>query len=365
MKVTTCTTALVASLALATVAIADTHIALGGSFPDHAPDSRALKSYAERVSADIGGSLNFDMSFGGQIVDFRSSLGGISDRLVDGGQLYPAFYLSDLPVTNTFVDMGLAASESWAHTGALIETVLLDCPACDAEYDRYGIRPLTFSGSAPFMLICRNEITSLDDFDGLSVRAVSANQGLMTAVGATPVSIVPSEVFEAMQRGQVDCAFSPLDWITAYGLADVATYIVDTPLTHDSSRIPLAMNADMWDELSSAEREAMLRHLPFLTAEATTNNIADGEEAAAFSAGKGLKFGNGGDDFVQAVAAYRAKELDRVARDGKARGVENADEIVAAYADNKAKWDEILGKIGDDRAAYEEALWTEIFSKLK
>ncbi|VTU29894.1 TRAP transporter solute receptor, DctP family [Variovorax sp. PBS-H4] len=352
-------------LALGGAASAQTRIVLGGSMPAKGPDSRALVSFAQKVEQQSKGTLKFDASFDGQVVNFRSSLGGVKDGLVDAIQLYPAFYLSELKVMNTFVDLGLAASESWAHTAAVAETVLLDCPSCDAEFARYKVKPLALSGSAPFNLICRNPVNTMADLKAKSIRAVSANQLLVKAVGANPVAIVPSEVFEAMQRGQVECVFSPLDWIPAYGLADAARFVVDTPLTHDSSRIPLAVSLDVWKKLTPDQKQAIVRNLPYLSAEATSNNIADGVAARQLAESKGLKFGSGGTDYVQQVASFRKGELDRVVRDAGARGVEGAAGMVNSYREKLAKWQKIVADGHGDRAKYEEALWREIYSKFK
>ena len=358
-------TALVAALVSTAPALADTTIVLGGAMPAKGPDSRALVSFAERVKRDTGGKLAFDMSFDGQIVDFRSTLKALGDELVEAAQAYPAFYRSDLKVMNTFVDLGLAAPEPWAHTAAIAQTVLIDCPACDAEFAGYDVKPLAIAGSAPFNLICRNPVKDLADLQGKSIRAVSRNQQLVQVLGANPVTTVPSEVFEAMQRGQVDCVCSPLDWITAYGLAEVAKYVVDTPLTHDSSRMPLVINTEVWSSLSAEERQAILKNLPFLTAEATANNIADGEEGRKLALSHGIEFGDGGEAFVRTVKTFRDGELEQVRLTSKERGIEDADALVETYRKNYAKWSKILQESGGDRTKYEEALWTEIYSKLK
>lgn len=355
----------VVTFMLAQVASAQTKIVLGGTMPTQGPDSRAVTAFIQRVEAQSKGQIKFDASFDGQVVNFRTSLGGVKDGLVDAIQLYPAFYLSELKIANTFVDLGLYATDSWAQAAAVSETVLLNCPQCDAEFARYKVKPLAFAGSAPFMLICKAPVTSPADLKAKSIRAVSANQGLVKALGANPVATSPAEVYEAMQRGQVDCVFSPLDWMKAYGLVDVAKFVVDTPLTHDGSRVPVAINTDVWKKLKPEDKQIILRNLPFLSAEATAGNIADGKDARDLGASKGIKYGSGGVDYVALVASYRKGELDRVTRDATARGVENAGPLVAAYTASIKKWQKIVDDSAGDRAKYEAALWQEIYSKLK
>jgi len=351
-----------ATIFFASAAPAQTKIVLGAPMPAQGPDSRAITAFAQRVEQQSKG-IKFELSYDGQVVNFRSSLGGVKDGLVDAIQLYPAFYLSELKTMNTFTDMGVFASESWAHTAAVAEMVLLNCPQCDAEFARYKVKPLALSGSAPFNLICKSPVNSVADLKAKSIRAVSANQGLAKALGANPMATSPAEVFEAMQRGQVECVLSPLDWMRQYGLADVAKFVVDTPLTHDSSRIPVAINSDVWKKLSAEQKQVITRNLAFLSAEATANNIADGSSARQLAESKGIKFGSGGAEYVALVAAYRKGELERVAKDATGRGVEKVDSLVATYREKLAKWQKIVADNGGDRAKYEEALWREIYSK--
>lgn len=354
-----------AVLAAAAVGAQTTKIVLGGAMPAKGPDSRALVAFAQKVDQQTNGTLKLDLSFDGQMVNFRTSLSGIRDGLVDAIQLYPVFYLSEFKLPNTMADLGVYASDAWAHAAASAEVMLLNCPQCDAEFARQKVKPLAVAGSTPFMLICKNPVRSAADLRGKSIRALGPNQALAKALGGNPVGTTPAEVFEALQRGQVECLISPLDWFPAYGLADVAKYVVDLPLTYDITRMPLAINVDVWRKLSPDHKQVLLRNVAFLSAEATANNLADGRAGRQLAEGKGVKFEPAPVDLAALVTTHRSGELARVARDAKTRGVADAEAFVATFRDKVTKWQKIVADTGGDRAKYEEALWREIYSKIK
>ena len=342
-----------------------TKIEFGSPTPSKGPEGRAQIAFFQRIEQQTKGQLKFSPSFEGQVVNFRTALGGVKDGLVDSIFLVPAFYLSELKGVNTFVDMAVFAGDPWAHTAAVAETMLLNCPQCDAELARYKTKALAVSGSGPFMLMCRNPIGSLADIKGKSIRAASAFQGMAKAIGANPVATVPSEVFEAMQRGQVECVTGGLDWMQQFGLADVAKFVLDTPVGHDHARVPLAINADVWKRLSADQKQAITRNLAFLTAEGISNNLSDTKASREFAEKKGIKFASAGPELAAVITSYRKGDIDRVTKDATSRGVERADVLMATFRDKLNKWEKIVAGLGGDRAKYEEALWGEIYSKLR
>ena len=64
-----------AALLSAGAVFAQTKIVLGGAMPVQGPDSRAFTAFAQRVEQQSKGQIKFDLSYDGQVVNFRSSLG--------------------------------------------------------------------------------------------------------------------------------------------------------------------------------------------------------------------------------------------------------------------------------------------------
>lgn len=345
---------------------AQTKIAFGGAMPGTAGDSRADVAFIQRIEAQTKGQLKFETSFDGQVINYRSALGGIKDGLVDAGQLYPAFLTSELKALSLFVQLGSQPDDAWSHAAAINESILLNCSECEAELARYKIKGFAFAASAPFGLFLRTPITDVADLKGKSIRAIGPSQIFIKSLGANPVATAPSEIFEAMQRGQIEGATGSEDWLKQYGLADVTRFYVDPPSGFDGAgRMPFVTSTDLWKKLKPEQQQVILRNLPFLVAEATANNLADGLEARRYAESKGVKFGSAGKAFAEKQLAYRSSELERIVTSYKKLGIDRADVLVKTYVEKLAKWQKIVAEAKGDRKSYEEALWREIFSKLK
>ena len=103
------------------------------------------------------------------------------------------------------------------------------------------------------------------------------------------MSTVPTEVYEAMQRGAVECAIVGGVWLKSYNLMDVVKTVVDQPLGQYNSSLVLAVGREGWRKLSTAQRQAMIDALPFLVAEATLLNMEETERAFQEAAGMGVR----------------------------------------------------------------------------
>ncbi|MBO6638208.1 MAG: hypothetical protein JJ920_13660 [Roseitalea sp.] len=355
---------LAATLSIASPASAETTIVFGSPAGPDAPEGLAVKAFAEKVGEATDGEVVFETSFSGSVVTWGTSLTGVRDNLVDATFLTPAFHPSELGATFVFIRLVTAPGELNARTAAAAETALLNCPQCQREWDRFNVRPLVVTGSDPFNMICKPEVTTLGAVEGKAIRAAGPFADYVKDMGGTPVSTVPTEVFEGMQRGQVDCAMGGVGWLRQFGLGDVAEYVLDETIGYDHARLPFSINADIWEGLDDDHRQAMIDNLGFLHAEANALNTSYGLDARQEAEAKGVQFVAMSDDLKAASDAHREAVFDAAAAAATEQGVEGAAELVASYRANLDKWNAIMAEIGDDRAAYEQALQREIYSKL-
>lgn len=352
------------TLACAGMATAETTIVFGSPSSPDGPEALAVQAFADRVGETSEGEIAFESSYSGSVVTWGTSLTGVRDSLVDASFLTPAFNPSEMPATFAFVLLAAAPGDLNARTAAVAETALFECPQCQAEWKRFNLRPLSFSGSDPFQLMCTSEVTSLTDMSGKTVRAAGPFGEYVQAMGGTPVSIVPTELFEALQRGQVDCALGGVSWLNQFGLGDVVDYIVDGALGYDHARMPLVLNADVWDGLSGDEREAFISNLGFLHAEANDANTLSGTDAVNEAVAGGASVIEMDPELVAATDAFRADSYGYVVDTATGMGVADVEALVASFQANLEKWNGIMAEIGDDRSAYEDALQREIYDRL-
>jgi len=367
MPLSTCVAVAVLLLALATstAAWSQAKFSYASGSPSKGPEAIAANRYLDRVEQAAGGSLKFERSFDGTVANFRATGNSLRDGLIDAGFLLDTFHTTDLKTSMTLTDLAMITAQPLAQAGAINETMLLNCPQCEADFNRFKAIPLAYNGVAPFYLQCRSPVSSMQDLKGKAIRAASAFALFAKAAGANPVSTVPTEVYEAMQRGAVECAIVGGVWLKSYNLMDVVKTVVDQPLGQYNSSLVLAVGREGWRKLSVAQRQAMIDALPFLVAEATLLNMEETDRAFQEAAAKGVRRTPAPADFKAFLASHVGAEQTRVVADADKRGVTGAAALVKTYLEKLDKWNRIVAETGGDRTKYEAALRGEIFSKLK
>lgn len=124
--------------------------------------------------------------------------------------------------------------------------------------DRFNAEVLAIAPYPPQVVFCNAEVTSLEDLEGLQVRASGRMTALLLeALGAEGVSVSFGEVPGALQTGTVDCAVTGAGSGYSAGWWEVSTHLMPIPLGGWDS-VVTAMNLDTWNGLSE-EQQTLLR----------------------------------------------------------------------------------------------------------
>ncbi|WP_158970771.1 C4-dicarboxylate TRAP transporter substrate-binding protein [Chachezhania sediminis] len=355
-----------AVLAIAsTGAAADTKLTYGSWLPPtHVVVEKGLQPFFDRVAADSNGSLTWELFSGGSMGGPKESLQIVKDGLVDSSLLVDVYYKSELPVAVTMSDLFMLVDDQIAWGAALTETQLLDCPQCEAEFKKHDLKPLAFYSGGDYHLMCTEEVHTLDQVKDKKVRASTRNGALSEHWGAVPVSITTAEMYEAMQRGQADCTIGAYAWLNSYGLKDLVTSIVETPIGGIFSALVMYTTEDRWADLSDEERTILLKEMPQLVADINFSYYEEGLEAAQQAKADGIEFYAMGDDMKASFDEFLKGEIGYSEEKAREAGVDDPSAIVDALMKNVEKWKGIMAEIGMDRQKYAEKLWSEIYSKL-
>ena len=111
----------------------------------------------------------------------------------------------------------------------------------------------------PFQLYTVKKVTSLDELKGLKIRTSAMYVDFLKALGATPISTSPGDVYQALERGVVDGVMWPLFTIRSWGWHEVTKYVVGPGFYKVSH--PLLMNVDTWDKLPKHIQEVLMEAL--------------------------------------------------------------------------------------------------------
>ena len=103
----------------------------------------------------------------------------------------------------------------------------------------------------------KKKIRTMEDLEGLKIRSPGSVAGMIKALGATPVSISMSEVYQALQKGVADGAVYPEEANKGWKFGEVVDYSVACYPTAYSVGFFVVMNKDKWKALSSASKKAI------------------------------------------------------------------------------------------------------------
>lgn len=337
----------------------------GGYFPTTHEGTAVMDRILKEIS-DASEGMRWEVHAGGAMGGAKELLGNVRDGIVHGGHIVDIYTPSDLPAHVVLVNLALAAQDNLASTAAVNELILLGgCPQCTAELARNEVVPLAYFSSTPQVLMCNKPIESLAGLSGQKVRSVGPVGAAMKALGAVPMSTASTELYDALQRGQVNCASGAKSWLQQMRLEEVAKVVYEYPIAIYISSNPFNMNKKAWDRLSAADRKLMRSRAADVAAGWAIVYHNDDLRAAAEGGKKGVAFRALPADIEQALAAYREGEAKRAADWGTSKGVQEADRIVAGYLLLYRKWLGIVKETGADPVRYRDALAREIFNKVE
>ncbi|HEX7054586.1 MAG TPA: TRAP transporter substrate-binding protein [Burkholderiales bacterium] len=232
----------------------------------------AFNPWAKAVSDASGGTLKIEMYYGGTLGGFGVTYERVLDGVADIGFTLTAlakgkFRQHDVAALPFESKSSLAAATAlWRLYGKGITA---------GEFD--AVKPLgiwTFPNSA---VNSREPVKTLDDLKGKKVTVSNPIAGrTVVALGAAPVAMPPSEIYQALSRGLADMALMPFTGVATFKIHDVAKHHLDVALGADSAVV--FINRRKYDALPPKAKAAIDR-FSYLEFSQTLGRAADAEWA--------------------------------------------------------------------------------------
>lgn len=331
--------------------------------PRSSPTQVVTKFFDDLKKAS-NGDLTARIFTGGQLLNAPATLKGIGDRVVDAGFIVPSLNQGQLKYTNVVPDLLPFVTDSMVAALAGVDTPIVGCAGCQAEFKAAKVVWLGGFGPDPWHLMCREPITKADDLKGRKVRVTGASPTrLARQLGMVPVQLPPTEIAPAFQGGQIDCACGPLIWLRDYALWDIAKSVVATPFGVYGGLGSFTFNTDTFASFTAPQRAMMLKLMPESVVEGTQLHIRNGDDARKGSAAKGVAFWNPDDEFKKRVAEFRKSEIANLTADMSKRGVPDAEAVIKLHLANIDKWEKKVAAIGKDPGRLTEELRKEVYAK--
>lgn len=219
---------------------------------DYSSSSRTtpITEYLSRLSGFLdrrtGGQFTMEVHRG-TLSPLRANLDGLKIGAFHGGSFCAAWYPGKLPA-HTGLDLPFLPITS-PHQLRHVTHDYFDHPVLRAEREKWNSRFFMSSLLPLYEVLGKGEPPkSLQDWDGMRIRALGQQGKAMEKLGAVPTNVSPPEIFGALDRGLLDAASLPYYAHNNYGTWELGTWFT-SGLAVGSIACGALFSNDAWNEL--------------------------------------------------------------------------------------------------------------------
>jgi TRAP-type C4-dicarboxylate transport system substrate-binding protein len=316
--------------------------------------SAYFEAYQNAVTDWSGGKIEFETNYSYSVAPPTEVSDAVADGRLDLSYTIPAYQPDELPATNALIDLSILADQTplvgvlqllgWSMETSTASHEIL------AEFENLGLHPLVPVYSlGPDALFCADPRSNLTDFKGVTSRmGARLHTEQFKALGMEGVSVDLSEMFEALQRGVVDCTVANPLTAALTGIFEIAPNARIAPTAGFAGGVgSLVINSGVWESLPVVARQLLHDRLDVFIKEqigSTLNAITETVESTT-------KYGGGlepfADDMVAALAEKNASLVE--ARRKELSGVAEPGAFVDESSRNLEKWHKVaIDELGFD-----------------
>jgi TRAP-type transport system periplasmic protein len=234
-------------VAASTAAAQEVTLRAVSSFAEGTEFSKNFERFIEKVNADGKGVIKINYIGGPRAVPPFEVGNAVRTRVVDIANVTGAFYTNLMPEADGFKLNGKPMSEqrkngTWDYINQLHNQKL---------GSQYLARQFH---NVPFHIYLNKKIDKID-FSGLKIRVTPVYRDVVEALGGTPITTAPGEVYTALERGVADGYGWPVTGIFDLGWDKVTKFRMEPPFY--SVEVNVLVNLDSWKALNDAQRKVL------------------------------------------------------------------------------------------------------------
>lgn len=282
--------------------------------PQTSAQPQAIQWYMDTVTKRTNNRVKFQSYWGGTLLPATDIVAGTSDGRVDVGHGSDAYAPDKFPMTGVW-SLPFVTTNTLAMTLAMNDMYARN-KDFRAEWDRQGLHVLSFMATTPNVTGMKSPITGVDSYKGKKIRAVAFIGQAMKAVGADPVALPVTDIYQGLQRGVIEGYSSMIfDVAASSKFYETAQYLVDDGVGVYAGSV-LFINKQKWDSLPKDIQDVMTKTAQeFPQKLVDTYTTVDATSCTAFKAA-GAKMSVWSAD---QVAQYKAKVGDSILKTYEAK----------------------------------------------
>ena len=213
-----------------------------------------IEKLAELVSEKTNGEFTMNISYGG-LSKNKENLDGISIGAFEMAQ-FCAGYHRDKNRVVTVLELPFLGVETLEQEVAVSSAVYAH-PAATKEMEQWNAKLLMTSPMPQYNLVGTGDPRdTLEEFNGMRVRATGGLGQAFKAVGAVPTSVTATEAYQAMESGVVDTVAFAQHAHLSFGTINQADWWTAN-LNPGTVNCPVVVNIDAYEGLSSKHKNAL------------------------------------------------------------------------------------------------------------
>ncbi|MEI4472224.1 C4-dicarboxylate TRAP transporter substrate-binding protein [Frigidibacter sp. MR17.24] len=263
----------------------------------------------------------------------------LRDGVTDFGPLLMPYFIAEYPDSALPTELPMLGSSAQVVSSAVTEYIAT-CAPCQAEFARNGQVYLGQDTTPVYQMLTTRPVRTLADMKGLKLRAGSPfYAAFIEAMGAVPVQIQSSDLFESLSQGVIDGTFSSPHEIIANRLGDVVGYVTEIDQGLFNGAAVTTASQLLWMRMEPADRHAL--------ATASQYGLAAGaagfdRQIAEVRDQKLVEFIEPDAELVAARDSFNAGRLSGAAAILQSRGVDDAQAKIDRYAALVEKWEGLV-----------------------
>lgn len=324
------------------------------------------KPFIERVRKDSNGELTYKLYSGGSLLGGKNMAPGLRDGIADIGQIAFAYYPSEFPYSILIADMSMYGTFPPAVSAATTEFMMLHCGGCIEDYKRNGIVVLGGGSTTGFQIMSKEDLSTIESLKGKKIRTGSPQLARWAKqIGAVPVSIPSSEMYEALSRGQVDAVMNPLGAMKSHSIWDIAKKVTMVNLGIYRPWGVFSINRKHWNGLTDDQRKILMKNAAIGLIDTSNGYQKKDDEVLKMAVEKKLELIEPSEGVKKSIEMFQKSDWTIMVEQAKSKyKIADPEPLMKKMLDLIKKWENKFEPIKGDNAAMAEMLWTDVFAKV-
>jgi len=231
----------------------------------HPAETELVQGWATELFDASGGRIVITSYPGETLLKADETYSGVVSGIADIGMSAFFYTRGRFPVLEVFELPGIIYNSSFAASMVAWEGI--------KQLDPQEVKDTKLMfviATGPGDLFTTKPVRSLEDLQGMKIRAAGLSADTLALLGATPEAMPQPDAYEALARGLVEGNLAPVEVLQGWRHAEVTDYLTRTPFLYNALFF-VTMNLDKWESLP-----ADLQDIFLLTSERFHQEVAAG-----------------------------------------------------------------------------------------